>query len=182
MTERYDNRTIALHWGVAVLVVFMWCGAHAIDWFPKGALRVDARSAHILAGGGLTAVTGYRVFWRTARGVRIAEPSSALATGAQVVHVMLYGLLFAALGLGIANAWVRGDSLFGWARIPAYGGYDAAARHALSEQIVGWHGLAANGILILAACHAMAALYHRFVLHDGVLGRMMPDRNATRER
>ena len=34
MTERYDKRTIVLHWVVAILVAFMWCGAHAIDWFP----------------------------------------------------------------------------------------------------------------------------------------------------
>jgi len=72
------------------------------------------------------------------------------------------------------NAWVRGDKLFSLGRIPPYGAYDPAARHALSESVVGWHELGANLILILAAGHAVMALYHQFVLKDGLLRRMMP--------
>ena len=177
MTERHDNPAIVLHWATAFLVVFMWCGAHAIDWFPKGALRVDARSVHIVVGAALAGLLAYRVYWRAARGVRTGQPSVT----AGIVHAALYGLLFAVLALGIANAWLRGDSLFGLIRIPAFGAYAPAARHALSEQVVGWHALAANAILVLAACHGAAALYHHFVLHDGVLARMLPRRSGADE-
>ncbi|MDB6085758.1 MAG: cytochrome, partial [Gammaproteobacteria bacterium] len=36
------------------------------------------------------------------------------------------------------------------------------------------HGYLAYAIFTIAGLHALAALYHRFVLHDGVLARMWP--------
>ena len=38
----------------------------------------------------------------------------------------------------------------------------------------GWHELAANTIVILAAIHAAAALVHHYLWRDGVLRRMLP--------
>ncbi|WP_206692536.1 cytochrome b/b6 domain-containing protein [Azospirillum sp. INR13] len=43
------------------------------------------------------------------------------------------------------------------------------------------HELAANLILALAALHMAAALWHHLVRRDGVLGRMLPDRQADRK-
>jgi cytochrome b561 len=34
--------------------------------------------------------------------------------------------------------------------------------------------LAANAIMIVTALHAVAALFHHYVLRDGVLRRMLP--------
>lgn len=170
--QPYDTRTILLHWSTAALLVFMWCGAHAIDWFPKGPPRVDARSVHIVVGGLMAVLVGYRIVWRSTKGVRIAEPRSLVTDAARTVHVLLYGLIIATIGLGIFNAWVRGDSLFDLARIPPYAGLGGDARHALSERIVGFHALAANAILVIAAGHAMLALFHHFVRGDGLLARM----------
>lgn len=90
---------------------------------------------------------------------------------ARLTHWVLYcGLIFAALVLGLANVWVRGDSLFNLFAVPAY---DPGNR-ALRRLIGGWHALAANGIMILAGLHAAAALFHHYVLRDGVLRRMLP--------
>jgi cytochrome b561 len=36
------------------------------------------------------------------------------------------------------------------------------------------HGYLAYAIFALAGLHALAALWHRFILHDGVLDRMWP--------
>ena len=47
---RYDITTIIFHWATAILVVEQWLGAQIIDWFPRGAPRVDARSVHITGG------------------------------------------------------------------------------------------------------------------------------------
>jgi cytochrome b561 len=51
---------------------------------------------------------------------------------------------------------------------------------ALASTIIGVHGWIGHSILILAAMHALAALFHHFVLHDDALLRMMPDRRARR--
>ena len=152
-----------------------WLGAHAIDWFPKGPLRVDARSIHIVVGVVLVMALAYRVLWRTTYGTRfrISEPGLS-GRLSPLVHVTLYVLLGTVLILGLSNTWVRGDDIFGLFHLPKYGSFASDARHALSEQVVGLHRLAANALLILAGGHAAAALYHFAVLRDRVFQRMLP--------
>jgi cytochrome b561 len=172
---RYDARTIALHWGVALGVLFQWLGAHAIDRFGPGAARVDARSVHVLVGVLLLAGLGYRLWWRLRRGRRLAPvqgPALTLAAGA--IHVALYTLVAVALVLGLFNTWIRGDSILGAFHIPKFGDYAPQARHALANEIVAWHRLAANAILVVAGVHASAAILHHVWLRDGVLQRMIP--------
>lgn len=170
----YDRRAILLHWITALVVLFMWFGAHAIDWFAKGPPRVDARSVHILVGMLLAILLSYRLYWRSTAGTRLAYAPSWTGLLARVMHGALYGLIFAIIGLGIFNAWIRGDSLFGLARIPQFGNYDAATRHAFSESVVYYHSLGANLLLVLAGCHAAVALFHQFVLKDETMTRMLP--------
>lgn len=170
----YDRTTIALHWLVALGVVAQWGGAHAIDLFPKGPLRVDARSAHILLGVTLLGLIAVRLWWRARRGVRFApDPRPGFAIAARVGHAALYALLLTTLILGVATTWMRGDSIFGLFRIPALGDYAPAARHALANRIADLHQLSANWLLGLAGAHAAIALAHHYWLKDAVLGRML---------
>jgi len=67
--RRYDNVTIFFHWATAMLVVTQWLGAQIIDWFPRGPLRVDARSVHITFGV-LLAVLLARTLLHESRGGR----------------------------------------------------------------------------------------------------------------
>ena len=46
---------------------------------------------------------------------------------------------------------------------------------AMRKPITHWHGLAANLLLGLVGLHAAAALFHHYILRDGVLGRMLPE-------
>ena len=81
-------------------------------------------------------------------------------------------LLIATVALGLANVWVRGDTLFGLVTVPAF---DPGNR-ALRETVEDWHGLAANILLVVAALHSAAAVAHHFILKDDVLRRMLPGR------
>jgi len=166
----YDRRTILLHWLTAGLVVALWGIAQIIDVFPNGPLRVDARSVHITLGVALIVVLITRIAWRAGRGRRL-EPaeSGILGLAAILVHYLLYGLLIAELCLGLANVWVRGDSLFNLVTVPAFDPTDKALRSTIGEL----HGTIATVILIVAGLHAAAALFHHYVLRDGVLRRML---------
>ncbi|MFD2270102.1 cytochrome b [Undibacterium arcticum] len=75
--------------------------------------------------------------------------------------------------LGVANVWVRGDTLFNLFTVPAFD----PANKALVHQVEDLHQLAAYLVLILAVLHAGAALLHHYVLKDAVLRRMLPGRN-----
>ncbi len=69
--SHYDRRTIGLHWLTAALVIALWCVGQTIDWFPRGAPRMWARSAHIGAGRLLALVLLYRIWWRLTGGTQL---------------------------------------------------------------------------------------------------------------
>ena len=68
VAQRYDTTTVFFHWATAILVAEQWLGAQVIDWFPRGALRVDARSVHIVLGVVLAVLLAGRILWRLTPG------------------------------------------------------------------------------------------------------------------
>jgi cytochrome b561 len=172
-TFRYDERTIALHWAVAAIVVFTWCLGQSIDWFPRGMARTAARSVHIVLGLSLIVLIAVRLRWRATAGRRLpAGTGGRLQRAASAGHVLLYALLLAGMLLGLANVWVRGDSIFGLFRVPEF---DPGNKE-LREQVEDLHALAVNVLFGLAGAHAALALFHHYVLRDGVLRRMLRQR------
>ena len=167
---RYDKRTIALHWASATLVVLLWCAGQSIDWFPKGTPRVSVRSTHILFGLALATLVLVRIWWRSTGGRKL--PAAAV-TGQQRIaswlHVGLYLLLLATVSLGIANVWVRGDTIYQLFTVPEF----APGNKELREQVEDTHALLANTVAVVAVLHAAFALYHHYILRDGVLRRML---------
>lgn len=169
----YDSRTIRLHWITAVLTVVLWCLGKTIDWFPPGAGRIPARSVHICVGIALGLVLCHRIWWRWRGGSRLPPASSgAIQWLATFTHYALYFLLIGTVALGIANVWVRGDSLFGLVSIPQFD----PGNKPLHQQVAKLHYLFANTLLMVAGLHAMAGLAHHFLGKVGVLRRMMPKR------
>ncbi len=169
--QRYDRTTMLFHWATALLVVGNWLGAQTIDWFPRGPLRVDARSVHITVGVLLTLILLGRVAWRLTEGRRLPlADHGALNIVAKGTHWLLYALLFTMVGLGLFLTWSRGDSIFNLFALPAF---DPGNRD-LVRQVEGLHNTVGYCILALAGLHAAAALFHRFVWRDRVLARMLP--------
>jgi cytochrome b561 len=168
--SRYDSTSIRLHWVTAALVIVLWCLGETIDWFPRGDPRVAARSAHIVLGALLAAITCWRIWWRASRGRRLpAAEMGALRVLATATHLALYALLVATLILGLANTLVRGDSIFGLFALPSL----APGDRALRGQIEDLHSWSATVLLMLAGIHAAAALWHHYIRKDGVLRRML---------
>jgi cytochrome b561 len=171
--RRYDGVTMFFHWATALLVVTQWLGAQTIDWFPRGPLRVDARSVHITFGVLLAALLAMRLVWRVTGGCRLPlADKGVLNIVAKGTHWGLYALLAAMVLAGMFLTWTRGDSIFNLFSIPAYD----PGNHDLPDQVQEVHGTIGWIILALAGLHAGAALVHRYLWHDGVLGRMLPER------
>ncbi len=167
---RYDGATIALHWTTALLVVAQWCVAQMIDWAPRGAPRVPMRSLHLTIGVILAILIAGRMLWRLTGGRRLpAADRGLLHVAAKATHWGLYALLTATLALGATLWWVRGDTWFFLFSPPSFNPANAELREFLET----WHGTLATAILYLAGFHAAAAIVHRLVWKDGVLGRML---------
>ncbi len=165
--SRYDSPTIALHWATVVLVALLWPGGQTMNLLGHGAVPT-LRAVHIVLGLTLAAVLAARVLWRATGGNNPAGAAKGLLDrAARAGHVLLYAVAGTTVALGIATAWVGGDSVFG---LFAFPGHDRA----LARTLRGWHSLAANAILVLALGHAALALLHQYVLRDGTLRRMLP--------
>lgn len=167
----YDTTSIALHWLTAALVLLLWCLGQTMDWFPRGTPRIMARSVHITAGVLLGLILLYRIGWRAMAGRRLPPAEhGVLHALATLVQFALYALLIAAVALGVANVWVRGDTLFNLFTVPAFD----PGNKPLKGNVEDLHALFANALLIVAGVHALASLFHHFVWKDDVLRRMLP--------
>jgi len=92
---------------------------------------------------------------------------------ARLAHWALYALIFGVAITGWALTGTMREpvaiALFGLIEAPQLVGPDSGT-HGLFEEL---HEVLANVLIALVAVHAAAALYHHFVLRDGVLRRML---------
>jgi cytochrome b561 len=171
--RNYDNVAVALHWTTALLVVIQFLLAITWDSFPRDT-RENLQSIHVSLGVLLTAVVVARIIWRLMPvHHRPAIVGGWVKVASKSVHYLLYVLLVAQASLGFAWRWAQGHAagFFGLFAIPGpYGQLARPTRHTLAEfhEYIGW------AIVIIAFAHALAALYHHYVLKDRVLGRMLP--------
>jgi cytochrome b561 len=168
----YDGVAMTLHWLTAALVLTQFSLALLWDSFgrPTHHLMVVA---HMSFGIILTVVIVARIVWRLMPGHRVPSlETGRVALLARGVHYLLYVLLATEALLGFVTRFSEGRpmSFFGLLIPGPFGAGDRATHH----MFMGWHEKVGWAIIIVAAGHAAAALYHHFVLKDGVLRRMLP--------
>lgn len=174
-TSRYSSIEQLFHWSTAVLVLtaFLYApGGHGV----YSAARDAGRRLHETLGLSVLGLTVLRLCWRTIT-VRPKVPTAARWMGLTsiVVQGLLYALLFAVPLTAIAGAWLQGHPvtwLLGdiqpWLR----------ESRASGELVVKAHRWLGDTIMWLAGLHAAAALFHHFVLRDGILLSMLPGRGS----
>jgi cytochrome b561 len=169
---RYGSGAIAFHWSMFVLVVVVGILGLLHDDWPK---RTQAFwiNVHAMIGLLLWFVLIARIGWR----IRHPPPGLPAEIGAlsrrcsSPVHWALYFLLFITPLIGVVTFVYHGRVFdFGLFQINPGIKSNKAIFHP-TEDI---HGYLAYAIFALAGLHALAALWHRFILHDGVLARMWP--------
>ncbi len=161
--ENYDRVTIGLHWVVASLVAALWLMGRTIGFLPRGTLRIDLWSLHVLLGFALAGVLIARIVWRTTGGRRLPPADrGALRLLALVTHRLIYVLLLTVVALGVINVFAHGFPLFNVWHFPKLGQDDFA------QTINARHDLVANVIAATVALHAAAALFHHYVIRDTV--------------
>lgn len=167
---RYNAVARALHWAVAVLVLF-----NLFSGLANSALEDTIRLIPLHKASGLTifALTFARIAWR----LTWTPPPYANSVprreriAAQTVHTAFYLLLLAMplTGYVMASAGKYPLDWFGLFDLPKAPVVRESATYALSRAA---HGLLGWLMLALALLHIAAALRHHFVLRDGTLQRM----------
>ena len=170
----YDGVAKALHWLTALLVLTQFGLAELWGFWPRPTRHLMI-VAHMSFGILLTLVLAVRIAWRLMPGHQVrAAVSGWTEILAKAVHYLLYGLLATEAVLGYALRWSGGEamSFFGVLIPPPFAPLSKPAHHLVGEvhNYVGWT------IVLLAAGHAAAALFHHVALRDDVLRRMLPGR------
>ncbi|MCC8404884.1 cytochrome b [Paraburkholderia sp. MMS20-SJTN17] len=169
---QYDSISILLHWLTVILVLAQFALAHTWGFAPKPTRHLMIVS-HMSFGILLSAVLITRIGWRLTPGHQSRASASGWAeTAAKGVHYLLYALLVgeAVLGFVLRCSGDESMSFFGLLIPAPFAPTDKATHHAIGEahDFIGW------AIIVIAAGHAAAALFHHFVLRDDVLRRMLP--------
>jgi cytochrome b561 len=170
--ENYGRAAIAFHWTMFALVVIVGVLGLLHDDWPKGT-QAFWINIHSLLGLLLWFTLFARFFWR----LRHTPPALPAGIGAfsrsfsGLVHWALYALMFVIPILGVVTFLFHGRIFdFGFFQID-FGVKKNRAIFSPTEDI---HGYLAYALFAIAGLHALAALWHRFYLHDGVLARMWP--------
>ena len=178
---RYTSTAMALHWGLAVVLV----GIFAVGWYmtglPFSPQRLKLYNWHKWAGVVILWLSALRLAWRlTHRPPALPQTLSAAMPRWQHLahhgtHGALYALFFTVPLLGWAYSSAAGFSivLFGLWPLPDF----VAADKALAEAIKPWHAVAAYTLAALVVLHVAAAIKHQLIDRDGLLQRMLPGRS-----
>jgi cytochrome b561 len=172
----HDGFARALHWLTAVLVLTQF-GLAEFWGFSAKPTREVMIEMHMSFGILLTAVLIVRIWWRLMPGHQVRPADSGwVELASKAAHYALYGLLVLEAVLGYLLRWSGGEamSFFGLPIPPPFARFSKPAHQLIANA----HNWIAWIIIILAAGHAAAALFHHFVLRDDVLWRMLPGRDA----
>jgi cytochrome b561 len=181
-TPRYSSVAQILHWATAILVVVAFIyGPGGSEQRVYSVARTFDRELHETLGLCVFALVAVRLVWRSFTS-RPDPPDVPRWMGfiAKAVQACLYVLLLALPITAIAGAWLEGHPL------TLLGGVEVSPQigeaHDLGATIATIHTWLGDAILWLAGAHALAALYHHFVLKDGVLLSMLPRILSDRQR
>ena len=180
----YDAVAKALHWIIVGLLIVQYTIAFLMPHVGRDTKPEGLVGLHLSFGGVLILLVLLRVAWRLLRGAPpppVGLPAWQLV-GSRYVHYLLYLLIIAIPILGWTNASYRGwnISVFGIVPLP----HLVPARNAAPAGSFSWgwtgdiHTYTSYVLLAIAGLHILAALYHRFVLRDRVLDRMLPQAMA----
>lgn len=171
-SPRYTTAAIVLHWGQAILVLWLlWLGWTMID-LPKGAERSAAYSLHKSLGLAALLLIAVRLAWRHRHPAPPPLAEGWEARLAHVVHVGLYLFLVVAPLAGyLTSSFTPYAVKFFGIELPRIGWPDET----LNGVFKGIHVAAVWAGAGLILLHVAGAVKHA-LLRDGTMQRMLPGR------
>ncbi len=170
----YGSIARSFHWLIALLLLLQIPLAFYMVDQPLGPDKLGNYATHKSVGLLIFSVTALRLAWR------LAHPAPTLPAGmpgwqriaARITHVLLYALMFLMPFTGLLRSQAANFpvSFFGLFTVPALIGADQD----FSKGMAAAHEVQGTILLSLISAHALAALYHHFIRHDGVLRTMLP--------
>ena len=180
--DRFDRTSIMLHWLTVLLIVIQFSSIWTHEAVGHdSALAIQLLSLHRAAGVLTWVVVVARIVWRRFFAYLPPFPSSMPKIQQMIAKANEYGLYLLLLAMpitGLVRTLLRGQpfNLFFW-QVPVLLEPNPALRGVFVEA----HEIGAKALMVLIGLHAGAALFHRLVLRDGVLQRMLPAKSARKK-
>lgn len=179
---RYDSVAMALHWVIAVLMIYMVFfgedlmrnGERLANSDPAAAIFQP--SIHVTIGVSILVLTLIRVVWRLTHRPPDYPPTMKRyeVVGSKALHGIFYLLL---IGLPLTG-WIALGGLVNqhpvMAGIDVFGAFPMPQPPFTSRIFRELHALGSNLAMALIGLHVLAALKHQFLDGDGVFRRMLP--------
>ena len=168
----YDGVARSLHWLIVVLVATQFVIGWTMPDFHHDTKPVGLIAWHLGVGATLVAAMAVRIVWRLTHRPPPDALSPLLRVVSRTTHFLLYTALVVVPVLGWVNASSRGWTvkLLGLMPYPSLTPAGSAFGHEMGDV----HGVLAWVLFALIGSHVAAALFHRFVLRDQVMQRMLP--------
>ena len=174
--DSYSRMSIALHWVMVLLFVLIYAAIEFRGIFPKDSDgRTLMKDAHFMLGLTVFALVWLRLLARTlgvAPKITPTPPAwqTALAT---LMHWALYVFMSAMPVMGyLVLSYSDKPVFFYGIDLPPLTLKDVD----MAKQIKGWHELGGSIGYWLIGLHAVAGLFHHYVIKDNTLLRMLPKR------
>lgn len=178
-TTRYDRVAIALHWAMAIAIIFMLLLGFFMSDLSPLSLKTQAFQFHKSLGLTLLALAFVRLAWR------LLHPAPAYPAhmkpwerfAAHASHWGFYGFMIA---MPLSGWFIISTSsnkfptqYFGMFKVPLLNWFGAHTKtaHEVFETMHYWLAIA---VIALLALHIAAALKHHLFDRDTVLMRMLP--------
>ena len=172
---RFDRTSIILHWFTVLLIAVQFSSAWLHEMVDhNSSFAATLLDMHRNSGLLIWTVSMARLVWRHNYAYLPPFPEGMprlQQTIAKANEYGLYALLLVQPITGLGRVLLRGApfDLFIW-EVPALFEPNDAIRHLFEKA----HEFGANALFALIGLHAGAALFHRLILRDGVLQRMLP--------
>lgn len=167
---RYPTAQVVIHWLAALAIVFLLVtGSLVLADLPNTVDKIGNLRIHMILGG----LAGVLVVARVV--MRRRSPAAPAVHGerlARIGHLALnlVVLLLAVSGVLLATQSGVFEAMFGGGVLP---------EDFQSFTLRKVHGLLSRVAMGLIAVHVLAALYHQFVIRDGLIARMSFGKNKA---
>ena len=174
--QRFSSLSITLHWVMVLLISAVYATILLRENYPKGSdIREGLKTWHFMLGLAVLALVIIRLLARLSQRTPpiTPEPPAWQALLAKATHLALYAfmLVMPLAGWVILSASGKPIPFFGLELPPLTG-----QNEGLTKQVKGWHETTGTIGYFLIGIHALAALFHHYVVKDDTLRRMLPGR------
>ena len=173
--DRYGSLSIGMHWLMLVLLIGVYAAINLHDVAAKGSdLRAAFKTWHYMLGLAAFLLVGVRLAMRFVSGpAPDIEPAVARwqLQLAHWMHAALYVFMIGMPVLGWLTLSAQGTPIpFFAMQLPALIAVDKGMASTLKEihELIGTFGYYLIGV------HAVASLFHHYVMRDNTLVRMLP--------